>query len=323
MSFASWARLASERLLELDPGNIAVMEPKILALIGLDRIDDVNLAMEDLGKMIDEAGPGAAAPGWHCATTAIFASDSGDLELADSRWTRCLEEYPGETEVVPKAVHFYDSQGDYARSLEILRKAVESAPSSRVYRVGLAERMRGSGDAEAAEALLRAGTESEFLAVASGSWLDLAKHYQAVENYPAAAEAVGKAVALVRTISAPSPTMMLEYADSLLIAGEHDRALEIGWTWYGRAYWRTAVNTECKYLLLRHAFESLRCIRVQLATDLRNERSQRAIERIGATREGVLRKNRIVPKDGHQRSSVCYSIVPLIVARMGSLVQAA
>jgi N-acetyltransferase len=87
------------------------------------------------------------------------------------------------------------------------------------------------------------------------------------------------------------------------------RGLEIGWTWYGRAYWRTAVNTECKYLLLRHAFETLGCIRVQFRTDLRNERSQRAIERLGAVREGVLRKHRIVARDGYHRSSVCYSII--------------
>ena len=99
--------------------------------------------------------------------------------------------------------------------------------------------------------------------------------------------------------------------------------LEIGWTWYGRAYWGTSVNPECKYLLLRHAFESLECIRVQFATDLRNERSQRAIERIGATREGVLRSNRIVPKDGYHRSSVLYSIIddewPEVKARLESL----
>ena len=99
--------------------------------------------------------------------------------------------------------------------------------------------------------------------------------------------------------------------------------LEIGWTWYGRAYWGTSVNPECKYLLLRHAFESLECIRVQFATDLRNERSQRAIERIGATREGVLRGNRIVPKDGYHRSSVLYSIIddewPEVKARLESL----
>jgi len=86
-----------------------------------------------------------------------------------------------------------------------------------------------------------------------------------------------------------------------------NRGLEIGGTWYGKAYRRTAVNTECKYLLMRHAFETLGCIRVQLKTDLRNERSQRAIERLGAVREGVLRKNMIMP-DGYQRSSVMYSV---------------
>ncbi len=88
------------------------------------------------------------------------------------------------------------------------------------------------------------------------------------------------------------------------------RGLEIGGTWYGVAYQHTAVNTECKYLLLRHAFEVLGCLRVQLKTDLRNERSQRAIERIGAVREGVLR-NHMILSDGHVRSSVYYSLLNL------------
>jgi N-acetyltransferase len=88
----------------------------------------------------------------------------------------------------------------------------------------------------------------------------------------------------------------------------HDRGLEIGGTWYGPEFQRTVVNTECKYLLLSHAFETLGCIRVQLKTDLRNERSQRAIERIGAVKEGVLRNHMILP-DGHIRHSVYYSIL--------------
>lgn len=87
-----------------------------------------------------------------------------------------------------------------------------------------------------------------------------------------------------------------------------DRGLEIGGTWYGLDFQRTIVNTECKYLLLRHAFETLECIRVQLKTDLRNERSQKAIERIGAVREGVLRNHMILP-DGRFRHSVFYSIL--------------
>ena len=87
-----------------------------------------------------------------------------------------------------------------------------------------------------------------------------------------------------------------------------DRGLEIGGTWYGLEFQRTPVNTECKYLLLRHAFETLGCIRVQLKTDLRNERSQKAIERIGAVKEGVLRNHMILP-NGRIRDSVFYSIL--------------
>ena len=88
----------------------------------------------------------------------------------------------------------------------------------------------------------------------------------------------------------------------------NDRGLEIGGTWYGTEFQRTAVNTECKYLLLTHAFETLDCIRVQLKTDSRNERSQKAIERIGAKKEGVLRNHMILP-DGYIRHSVYYSIL--------------
>ncbi|MCB9112745.1 MAG: GNAT family N-acetyltransferase [Anaerolineales bacterium] len=88
----------------------------------------------------------------------------------------------------------------------------------------------------------------------------------------------------------------------------NDRGLEIGGTWYGAKFQRTAVNTECKYLLLQHAFETLKAIRVQIKTDSRNERSQRAIERIGAKLEGTLRNHMILP-DGYIRNSVYYSIV--------------
>jgi RimJ/RimL family protein N-acetyltransferase len=97
------------------------------------------------------------------------------------------------------------------------------------------------------------------------------------------------------------------------------RSLEIGGTWYALAFQRTAVNTECKYLLLRHAFEELGCLRVQFKTDMRNERSQRALARIGAIQEGVLRKHMILP-DGFIRDSVYYSIIdsewPRVKARL-------
>jgi RimJ/RimL family protein N-acetyltransferase len=87
-----------------------------------------------------------------------------------------------------------------------------------------------------------------------------------------------------------------------------DRGLEIGWTWLNPAHWRSSVNSECKYLLLRHAFETLGAIRVALKTDLRNTRSQAAIERLGAVKEGVLRNHKVV-KDCYRRWTVTYSII--------------
>jgi N-acetyltransferase len=106
--------------------------------------------------------------------------------------------------------------------------------------------------------------------------------------------------------------------------GVQHRRLEIGGTWYGLEYQRTAVNTECKYLLFKHAFETLGCLRVQLKTDSRNLRSQRAIERLGAFKEGVLRNHMLTP-DGTVRHSVYYSIIdsewPAIKARLEGMLQ--
>ena len=88
----------------------------------------------------------------------------------------------------------------------------------------------------------------------------------------------------------------------------NDKGLEVGGTWYGLDFQRTAVNTECKYLLFTHAFEKLGCVRVQIKTDSLNLRSQKAIERIGAVKEGVLRNHMILP-NGRIRHSVYYSIL--------------
>jgi N-acetyltransferase len=91
------------------------------------------------------------------------------------------------------------------------------------------------------------------------------------------------------------------------IQRDHD-GVEIGWTFLGTAWQRTRCNTECKLLLLRHAFETLGARRVQLKADARNAPSLRAIERIGAVREGVLRSHRVLP-DGFARDSVYFSVL--------------
>jgi RimJ/RimL family protein N-acetyltransferase len=86
------------------------------------------------------------------------------------------------------------------------------------------------------------------------------------------------------------------------------RRVEIGWTWYGRPWHRTRTNTEAKYLLLQHAFETLRCIRVELKTDSLNQQSRAAIQRVGAREEGCLR-NHMITASGRIRHTIYYSIV--------------
>ena len=86
------------------------------------------------------------------------------------------------------------------------------------------------------------------------------------------------------------------------------RRVEIGSTWYVPAVWGTVINPECKLLLLAHAFETLGMNRVQLCTDLRNTRSQAAIAKLGAVREGVLRHH-MITQGGRIRDTVMFSIV--------------
>lgn len=87
-----------------------------------------------------------------------------------------------------------------------------------------------------------------------------------------------------------------------------NRRVEIGYTWIGRAWQRTAVNTEAKYLMLCHAFETLHCFRVELKTDVLNERSRKAILRLGAKQEGILRRH-VVTDTGRVRDTVYFSIL--------------
>ncbi|MCW5747978.1 MAG: GNAT family N-acetyltransferase [Alphaproteobacteria bacterium] len=91
------------------------------------------------------------------------------------------------------------------------------------------------------------------------------------------------------------------------IEAAHKR-LEVGATWYARAVWASAVNPECKLLLMHHVFETLGWHRVEYKTDLRNQRSRDAIARLGALQEGIFRRHMILA-DGHVRDSVYFSVV--------------
>ncbi|CAD6520977.1 hypothetical protein LMG28727_01510 [Paraburkholderia kirstenboschensis] len=99
-----------------------------------------------------------------------------------------------------------------------------------------------------------------------------------------------------------------------------NRKLEIGHTWLRASAQRSAANTEAKYLLLRHAFEAMQCVRVQFTTDELNDKSRAAILRIGAKQEGVVRHERIMP-DGRKRNSVRYSIIDDEWAQVKAMLQ--
>ncbi len=88
----------------------------------------------------------------------------------------------------------------------------------------------------------------------------------------------------------------------------HDRRVEIGWTWIGKRWQRTAANTEAKYMMLRHAFETWECVRVELKTSTLNDRSRAAIERIGGVEEGIFRRH-TRNADGTWRDTIWFSII--------------
>jgi len=155
-----------------------------------------------------------------------------------------------------------------------------------------------------AEALMVAGHYPELWTVTTQHPLESLDAVDAYLTVAARNRADGSEVPFA-IIDQPSNTLIgsTRWMD---IARPH-RRVEIGATWITPSHQRTPANTEAKYLQLLHLFETLGALRVQLKTDLRNVKSQRAMERIGAIREGVLRRHMLV-KDDYVRDSVYYGI---------------
>jgi len=132
---------------------------------------------------------------------------------------------------------------------------------------------------------------------------------------PEHAQSYVEAALLEREAGSAHPFVIIDNASSHIVGTTRygnirraHRCVEIGWTWLAEKAQRTGINTEAKYLLLQYAFEKLSCVRVELKTDVLNERSRRAIERIGAKPEGILRHHMIMP-NGRIRDTIYYSII--------------
>lgn len=226
--FPEEALAETARILELDPANTDAMEMRILALLGLQRYDEASEAIDALGAVIEEQEDTSEwTRGWFCATEAIFAADSGDEDEAEKRWNDCLERFPGHSNVVGSAMTFFDEKGDYARSLEILRAALEAEPHAIDYRRRLAYRVRAAGDPEEAERILLEGTEIAEPKNRPTAWQIVAKHRQDAGDYEASTEAMKKAVEANRELGSVSPQLLFDYADALVLAGDFDGALAV------------------------------------------------------------------------------------------------
>lgn len=154
------------------------------------------------------------------------------------------------------------------------------------------------------EAIVAAADDARIWEHMSVTLLDRAS----VENYvKKAIEEREQGISYMFAVIDKSTDTLVGCTSFLDIALAHKR-LEIGATWYSPKVWRTAINTNCKFLLLQYCFEVLCLHRVQIKTGHENIRSQIAIERIGARKEGVLR-NHMIRKEGTIRHTVMYSVI--------------
>lgn len=217
----------AKRILEIDPHHTEAYEPMILALIGLGRLDEAKQALAEVGRLLTELEVDERLLAWHCATTAVFQRESGEIEQARETWAACVDAHPSDPDVVSSAVEFYDEQGEADRSLEVLRAARELAPDSALFRALLVRSLNASGDTAEAEAVLREATRSEKPELAAAAWMDLAQFHQAMGEHGARADALERAIELLGDESPPNPQLLFEYADALVLADRLDRALEV------------------------------------------------------------------------------------------------
>jgi N-acetyltransferase len=129
-----------------------------------------------------------------------------------------------------------------------------------------------------------------------------------MRSYVASELAKQQAGLVVRFVTVAKATAQAVGSTSYLNIDHQHRRVEIGGTWITPAWQRSSINTEAKYLQLRHAFETSGCIRVEFKTDALNTKSRQALARIGATEEGIFRNHMIMP-DGRIRHSVYFSII--------------
>ena len=217
----------ADRALELDPDETEALILRVVALLGLERVEEAEPVVDDLARRFAELDLGLRQEAHYCTTRAVFSVAKGELEEAEERFEQCLALAPGDPQVVGAALEFFDAEENKERSLEILRAVLEENPDAAGYRRGYAARLQQSGQGDAARELLMEGTLLASPASAVQAWVDLSDFYLAREDYAAAASAVDRAVARLREMgNDPDPQLLFQQAEMLVMAERFEEALE-------------------------------------------------------------------------------------------------
>ncbi|MFP6654158.1 MAG: tetratricopeptide repeat protein [Myxococcota bacterium] len=219
-----------DRILEIDPKQLSAFKPRILAYLGLNQPEDAARVLEELGTRIEAEQPeDNPIRGWHCATMAIFADDSGEEELAQERWSACTERYPTHPNVVGKAIEFYRKKQELEKALEVARVAFEvEATEGSGYRLVVAGLLQALDRSEEAEALLIEGAELAGQPITrSATLLALAEHYKTVGNLASAADTLERGLAVTQEFAGAQPDLLFALADLRIQLGQLDPALTL------------------------------------------------------------------------------------------------
>jgi tetratricopeptide (TPR) repeat protein len=214
----------ADRVLELDPENRGAMVSRVVSLLGLGRADEAAPELDALESAQSDESLGLLGSPALCAARGTFAKEKGEIEEAEKRYERCLEQFPGDVLVLREAIGLFDAVGRPERSEEILRAALAAQPESFDYRASLMQRLRNTGRGAEAEALLREATQLESPSAAAVGWSALALYSIEIGKYDEAAQAFEKAREIDPT---QSKDILFGYADALVVAGRHDEALKI------------------------------------------------------------------------------------------------
>jgi tetratricopeptide (TPR) repeat protein len=210
--------------LEIDPDSTAAQIARILALLSLEMVEEAGEALEAIEDFAFETAPEETDSARFCGARASFAKEKGENEVADERYTRCLELFPGVDILVSDAIKFYEGLRDTERVISILEAAVEDAPDLRTFRIGLAMRLSSAGRVDDALDVLRAATDSSNPSIAGGAWMDLAGMLIELDRIDEGVEAFDK---VLEAEPNPSPELLFRYADVLLIGERYDEALAL------------------------------------------------------------------------------------------------